>query len=336
MTGGNINPLSITYSELPIVASRIVTHSSGEQEQVDRTGVLETLSVFYDEIWLPYPYGFDRNGPVLWAISGDAAQYSQQQNAPTMMYEEYEKWLVQYELLFKQGILRILPPPIQSIDEIPSGYGEAVRNKLRREDLNLFTLLSGELALAIHALYSPKPSPELFPFAPDPSQSRDTSTSRLAGFLAVELFRYRIPTLGTLTAEQILEARDQVKPTKEGFVDYIYEKTDEFEKTLKNGNESEWEVAQKMVERNLATRYDEFCRQLRAKRSGFWGKILEQGIRFLEIDASPWTPKFYAQVLGTFFGSFRETTEAMKEARKNSSQAYQFMYTLREAAEATR
>jgi hypothetical protein len=335
MTGGNINPLSITYSEVPIVASRIVTYSSGEQEKVNRGGILETLSVFYDEIWLPYPYGFDRHGPVLWAISGDAAQHAQQQNAFTMMYEEYEKWLVRYESLFKQGILRILPPPIQSIHEIPSGYGEAVRSKLRKDELNLFTVLSGELALAIHALYSPKPSPELFPFAPGSSQSRDTSTSRLAGFLALEFFRYRIPTLGRLTAEQILEAREQVKSTKEGFVDYIYEKTDEFEKALKNGDESEWEVAQKMVERNLATRYDEFCRQLRAKRSGFWGKILEQGVRFLQIDASPWTPKFYGQVLGTFFGSFRETTDAMEEARKNSNQAYQFMYTLKEAAEAT-
>jgi hypothetical protein len=121
------------------------------------------------------------------------------------------------------------------------------------------------LSLALHAAYARKVDPELF--ISDPA---DTATSRLAGFLVRSLFKYRIPQLQALTAEQILEVRDYIKDTKEGFVDYIFEMVDDVEARLKSGEKSEEEAARKTVERKLGPRYDEMRRQLKSKKIGFW------------------------------------------------------------------
>lgn len=322
----NIHKLSVTYSELPIVAKRKVTYSSGECDVVNMEGILETLAVFYDEIWLPYPYGFDPEGPVLWSISIPQSHYTQYRDTVFMMHEEYEKWHNKWKPLFDQGILKTLPPPITDLKEIPYGFAEVIRSKIGYQEdvsLSLFPLLSGELALAIHALYSPKPGPELFITNPV-----DTTTSRLAGFLVRSLFQLQIPQLQALTAEQVLEVRDYLQDTKEGFKDYIYTMVDDVEKRLKNGDKFELEAAQKIAERKILTSYDEFCRQLKAKKTGFWSKVLVSGGKFLQIDAAPWVPKFWGGLIGALFGSVDEAEKRAEEAQKNKSQAFQYLFTL--------
>jgi hypothetical protein len=137
-----------------------------------------------------------------------------------------------------------------------------------------------------------------------------------------------VPQLNALHPEQILEIRELVQETKEGFVDYIFEAVDDVEARLISGSVTEVEAAQKTVERKLLPKYHEFQRQLQAQRGGFWSEVLAAGSTLLQIDATPWTPKFYGQIIEAFFGPLGNIAEAEAEARSNANQAYQYLATL--------
>jgi hypothetical protein len=307
----NIRPLSATYS------SQVFPIPVG----FEGLSILSTLAVFYDEVCFPYPYGFDPEGPVLWQpISGDWL-YEYTVGRYIMVRQEWNP-------IFEHGIFRILPPPISSIEEMPEDLPDVLPRELGyTEDEDVYfknwDLITGKVAVAIHAVYGQKPSPELF--ISDPT---DTTTSRLAGFVVNSLFRYVVPQLNALHPEQILEVRELVRETKEGFVDYIFEAVDDVEARLISGDASEVEAAQKTVERKLLPKYHEFQRQLQAQRGGFWSEVLVAGSKLLQIDASPWTPKFYGQIIEAFFGPLRKMAEAEAQARSNANQAYQYLATL--------
>jgi len=80
-----IRKLEITYAELPIIAHRKTTLSSGQEVSVDLGGILETLLIFYDQVSLPYPYGFDRHGPVIWGVEVPSAQADQLRETMDLM-----------------------------------------------------------------------------------------------------------------------------------------------------------------------------------------------------------------------------------------------------------
>src|SRR5207249_1171416 len=114
--------------------------------------------------------------------------------------------------------------------------------------------------LLSHIFCPHKPSPELFI-----SDQTDTRTSHLAFVLVQLLFQYQVPQIGTPNVEQILEVRDYLKDTKEGFTYYIHEMTDDVEQRLKGGNLYEIEAARKTFERKILPQYEEFRRQLAAR-----------------------------------------------------------------------
>ena len=87
-------------------------------------------------------------------------------------------------------------------------------------------------------------------------------------------------------------------------------------------------TARKTVERKLGPRYDEMRRQLKSKKIGFWANVLAAGAKFFEIDAAPWTPKFYGDLFERFFGSIDEVGKAKAEAQSNASQAFQYLARL--------
>jgi hypothetical protein len=66
-------------------------------------------------------------------------------------------------------------------------------------------------------------------------------------------------------------------------------------------------------------------RQLKSKKIGFWANVLAAGAKSLEIDAAPWTPKFYGDLFERFFGSIDEIGKAKAEAQSNASQAFQYL-----------
>lgn len=327
-----------------------VTYSSGVI--VEESDVLATLAVFYDRIWLPYPWDLDPDlntrisyERAFWA--GDAI-------------ERYLDWRKRWELLFNEGILQVLPHPSQarpdgSYDKsvVPtqywSGPGDPAKDEelmarvsgfypddedpsavYKFEDLSAVYKFENPSAeyefvaktvLAFHAVYSPKIGPELF--LPN---AADLRTERLAGFLVQSFFKYRVPKLQALQPDEILEVRAALSDTKQGFTDFIFELTDDLEQRLKDGTATEIEAATKIVERKLAPKYDEFLRQLRSRKAGFWSRVLTAGGKFFQINASPLTPKFYAGLFEAVFSSFSE--QAAVDWRSNASQAFQYVARL--------
>jgi len=315
-----IQRLQITYAELPIVASRTGTLSSGEKVTVDLGGILESLLVFYDQVWLPYPYGFVRDGPVIWGVEIAGAEADQFLRSMDSMYSAYEQWSSEWKPLFDEGLLHVLPPPIRSLTEIPTGFSEAIRKGLANDDgkISVFPLMSGEFALTIHSMYGGKQAPELIPAHP---------ANALEAVLTHSLFQYAIPRLGALNAEQVLELRANLGDVREGFQDYVFQLLDDVEGRMKNGL-SAWEAADETTQRKVLPEYNEMRRQLAAKNTGKWSKLLGSLSDFMLIDASPWTPKFYGQLFKAFFGMTEKAAQAEEEARKNSGQAFQLLARL--------
>ncbi len=67
---------------------------------------------------------------------------------------------------------------------VPEGFTEALVRQMgyseEHEQFRISDVISGKLALAIHAVYGKSPGPELFI-----SNPTDATTARLAGFLSV-------------------------------------------------------------------------------------------------------------------------------------------------------
>lgn len=240
-----------------------ITYSSG---LIPPPEIMGTLAVFYDEIWLPNPY-----------------------EAQAFIVKQRD----QLTPLFANGILRVLPlldrefinRTIYTFERIDRETGWRVFSQQpeyvsKREEIDKEYKIAK--VLAIHSLCAEKPSPELFL-----SNPTDTSTSRLAGFLARSLFDYKVPQLQALNAEQILEVRDYLKDTKEAFTYYIYEQVAEVEKRIQEWNQSEMVAAQQTFEQKILPQYAEFQRKLAAKKLGFWSKVAAVGGTFLLVNTAP-------------------------------------------------
>ncbi|MBZ5609566.1 MAG: hypothetical protein LAP38_14990 [Acidobacteriia bacterium] len=316
--------LSVTYVELPIIVNRAVTYASGERAEVPLGGIFESLAIFYDEVCLPFPYGFDRHGPVLWSISTEPGQTDAFKQTMDEMFTEYQRWRDEWKPLFDRGVVRVLPPAIQDVSQVPQGFSDAIRRRLADEQgrLSIFPLLSGEFALTVHTLYGTKPSPELIPSHP---------ANAVDAVLTHSLFSCLVPRLNALTAEEVMELRDDLGDLREGFRAYINESLDDVEARVKDGV-SIWDAAHRTSERKIIPKYEEMQRQLAAKATGKWAKILSPLSKVMQIDASPWTPKFYGQLFEAFFGSSGAVAEAEKEAQTNAGQAFQFLARLESKA----
>jgi hypothetical protein len=318
--------------------------------------VVTTLAVFYDEVWFPCPYGFDPQVKDFWSPAFPNSQnpYLRLLEAQKVYSQAtYDERTNYWKPLFEEGIFKTLPPIDRARLDIPPANEEQYKKQFgvsspTDEELRFWVFkerlfsyferqhgraplreaiedvyLTGAWALALHAVFAQKPSAELFI-----SKQSDTSTSRLSGFVVQSLFRYVVPQLNALHPEQILEVRELLKDTKEGFVDYIFEVVDDVEDKIMSGDVSEAEAAHKVVERKLLPKYREMRRQLLAERTGFWSSVLATGSKLLQIDATPWTPKFYGQLIEAFFGPLDKMSEEAVKARSNSRQAFQYIATL--------
>jgi len=83
--------------------------------------------------------------------------------------------------------------------------------------------------------------------------------------------------------------------------------------------------AQNIVETDLIPDYEEFRRQLEAEQAGKFKKVLDVSGKIMEIDAAPWTPKFWGLLLKALGMSAIETAADQKERLSNRYQAYEFM-----------
>lgn len=94
------------------------------------------------------------------------------------------------------------------------------------------------------------------------------------------------------------------------------------------GDESLEEIerrARSVIETDLIPDYREFRRQLAAERTRSGGRILDFAGKLFQIDAAPWTPKFYGQLLQALGVALLDTSSLETERVSNKSQAFQFM-----------
>lgn len=149
-------------------------------------------------------------------------------------------------------------------------------------------------------------------------------------FVALEAkatFRYLLPKVVTFHPTQILELRSKVKDTREGFTMHLWKLSKGLEERASGGGSlaDAARFAEDVIRTELMPDYREFKRQLEAMQTAKWGKFLDAAGKIAEIDAAPWTPKFWALVLKAVgVAALRSQTEQI-EALSNKYQAYKFM-----------
>ncbi|HRH48884.1 MAG TPA: hypothetical protein PLP23_09030 [Panacibacter sp.] len=295
---------------------------------------LSTLSIFYDKIILPYS---DAHGDLTEirknrkglheVISMDMTSKIDFNGQTILTYEIIPKWEKENGLLFNEGVLERLPKKDkldvrydQNVSDIaflllktPSVFGftedpntfmvrTSVIEHLFRQDLNLpgiFTVRQGhskrEVYKAIEALH---------------------------------VFKYLLPQVSALNPEDILKIRERVKDTREGFAMHLQKLSADVEAGL-NADAKYEEIsseALKIIETSLIPDYREFVRQLRPERVGFGGRILDAAGKILEIDAAPWTPKFWGQTLQALGTTIGLLADNEKDLRTNEKEAFRFMH----------
>jgi hypothetical protein len=143
-------------------------------------------------------------------------------------------------------------------------------------------------------------------------------------------FRFVLPRVGELNPEQILEVRNLVKDTREGFSMHLQSLSADVEKQVKEGVSLQEvsDAAESVVETQLIPLFVEYRRQLAAKGGGFWRKVLDPLGRLVQIDAAPWTPRFYGELLRALGVTILTGIEERQERLSNKVQAFQFMKTI--------
>lgn len=127
--------------------------------------------------------------------------------------------------------------------------------------------------------------------------SRDVRV--LTAALAASAIPYVIPRVPDLTPQQILELRDRVSDTREGFLMHLQSLSKDVADGLGSDAPAEDVLrhANTVVQTSLIPDYVEFKRQLASQRAGVWALVAEAANDFFGVDAAPWTPKFWGAVL---------------------------------------
>lgn len=322
------SPLSAVYCDLPIIESRILSNPDGTRQMINCSGLLQTLSVYFKKIWLPYPYGFTTDGPRLWDFSSSEEDALLCELRFASMREAFDIFYHKYRLLFDEGILQTVPS--LSNDQLPTDFKSTIVKRLGGNGMK--DLLSGDFTLAVHACYGPKVGPELFPFncpEADSPDCRNVDLSRalsLGWFKYIILLKYIIPRLPSLNSEQVLELRKSADSTRQSFVDGMSELSDEVERRLADGANPDWNSLRVAFNRLGANTYEEYRRKLGSK-----SYLLNRETSTLEpvaqIEVMPWTPKFWYMMASSFTPSNGNPDDKLNKDK----QAFKFLYKLNNA-----
>ena len=260
-------------------------------------------------------------------------KYENAQGKINDLADDVQRWERLNNVLFREGVLSRLGPPVDSPSlesfEIGMNLPPAFYSLLRHAHAGvrsgtgqgeIHTFRADHVA---HFLRTDITQPQIFLTA----SSRPTREI----FKACEakaLFAYILPKTEGLLPEQILEVRAKVKDTREGFSLHLQKLSKDVEARLKGDDSLDGilEFSRSVIETQLIPDYREFVRQLSAERAGFWSKVLDAGSKALQIDAAPWTPKFYGELMKALGLTALVAQSEKKQRLTNVSQAYQFMY----------
>jgi hypothetical protein len=306
---------------------------------------LATLSVFYDRILLPGTDEYTRGLCVLFSRPKSAERYKvstvsltnlcfTDADGQTKRVEDVSvQWQQRHQLLFDEKVLSRLAPStasdfsllensrVEELCDVLLDIPFLLRSKTDEEESicvwqdHLLHLLRTDIALPGVFLARAKTKP---------------SREMLKGLMAHRAFKFVLPKLSELAPDQILEVRSKLKDTREGFSMHLQSLSAGVESRLKGG-ETLSEIsayADSVVETQLIPDFVEFRRQLVAERAGFWKIVLEKTGKVFEIDAAPWTPKFYGELLKALGFSLLTGVENQKQNLSNKNQAFQFMRTV--------
>ncbi len=177
--------------------------------------------------------------------------------------------------------------------------------------------------LALHLTRTDIDLPQIFRTL----KGQPVGTDILVALEAKATFRYLLPKIHTYHPDQILEVRAKVADTREGFTMHLQTLSKGLEERAKE-NASIDEIsgfAKRLIETDLYPDYLQFRRQLASKTAGKWEKILDATGKIVEIDAAPWTPKFWGLLLKAIGLSVITTAGEQQEMLTNKYQAFKFM-----------
>lgn len=294
---------------------------------IENESSLATLTVFYERIWLPHV---------------DVTMIP-----PGLMNEvqPYVEWVVKWSALFKEQVLRELPP---ATPESLSKTGESLLKPQAIEDFGKRLEANWKATSRIIERNSNGPMAEFtrigfgflnlhfgrfevsLPRICDFNQKPDRETLvRLEAFAA---FQYLLPKLNALQPDDILELRRRVKDTREGFTMHLQKLSKSLDGMVQNGSAIDdiRAHAKSIVETDLIPDYREFHRQLASERTGKWKKSLDTAGKIMAINAAPWTPKFWGELLNALGMSVLQTAADKKDTQTNRYQAYEFMKEIEE------
>jgi hypothetical protein len=142
---------------------------------------------------------------------------------------------------------------------------------------------------------------------------------------AKAVFRYFLPRLRVHSPEQILELRERVADTREGFTMRLQELSADVEERAREVRSlKEWEeCAKSVVDTKLVTAYHEFRRQIRARAIRKTDKVLDAAGSLFEIDATITSPKFWGGILKAL--GLLDSVAKADEELTNKYQAFKFM-----------
>lgn len=288
---------------------------------------LATLCIFYEQVILPWmpPEAVQSFTRVSKTIGTDGKAHVEIDQVEWQDLGQFElDWDRENEALFDAGVLERLAPitnrfPSHSITDVAAFLDGLSPNFSYTADTK--SIRGFFTARVLHHLRDDIEAPRLFQI--------ETSNQRevFKALLAQELFRYLLPAIQGLEPEQILQVREKVADTREGFLMHLQKLSAEIEKRIQ-GQESTDNIAQyarSLVETELVPDYTEFRRQLAAERLGFWSNVLAKTGKVFEIREPISSLRFWGELLVAIGVPLAPLMEMKRATMTNKHLAFQFL-----------
>ena len=287
--------------------------------KIDDRGLLATLSLLYDTIYLPHPYAHDPNCETILSLSFDREAYLEIER------RWYREWKQENAELFQCGILRVLPSPFVIADN-PREFDQRLM-KFKGSVSRGFTqsdVLDGTIALAMHAVYANSPAPDFATI-----NATSPPTSKISAELASIMMGQHLPTLPSITPEQILELREETASLRDAFRLYLASLADNVESRMQRGPKSLGASIEETYVRQVEPELEEYFRRRLPDRIQWWAHvatfIAEGAGGIIKIVATPWKFGTYQKLASSAARLTEEYAERVARQTSNKELAFQFI-----------